>query len=280
MTGLRTRDRAVGLEPGDHASWAYDDVTELKSVCVDYFADGLVRSERLMYVGGRPHDALLDDLARLPGRDAMLADGRLTVLTVMDSLDVAGAFDPQAELRYRKRIAEEAVDAGYAGLRVAGDITEFVVRPELMDSLVEFEMAVDAAMSTAPVTSLCAFHRQRTGRSWRQVSALHMIQHAPDKHPTFSVGRSGPALTLVGEIDVASVDDVDAVLDRLQLTATGPITFELPDLSFIDVAGTRRLAAFRRSMEATGRAVTFRRLSPAARRTFRAFALIEEQELA
>lgn len=278
MTGLQTLDRAVGLEPGDHASWVYDDVSELKAACVDYFNDGLNRSERLVYVGGRAHDSLVGDLAALPGRDALIDDGGLTVLSFRDHLETSGAFDAQVELEARRNIAESALADGYSGLRVVGDITEFVVRPELLESLVDFELAADAMMATVPVTALCALDRGRAGPRWRHVSALHRIQHSPDRHPTFWLGRSGPRLRLVGEIDISSVSDLDQLLDHLQLTTTGSLTFELADLAFIDVAGTRRLAVFQRSMAKAGRAVLFRQLSPAAKRTFRAFAMVEDTD--
>lgn len=276
MTGLQTLERAVGLGPGDHASWAYDDVSELKAACVDYFSEGLVRQERLMYVGGRAHDALVDDLAALPDRDPLIDDGRLTVVSLEGHLDAAEGLDARAQVEARRQLATAVVQEGYAGLRVVGDITEFVVRPGLLDHLVEFELAADTMMASAPVTALCALDRRRTGLRWRHVSALHRIQHSPDRHPTFSLGGSGSALKLVGEIDISSIGDLDQVLDHLAVATTGALTFDLSGLSFIDVAGTRRLAAFQRSMADAGRAVLFRRLTPAAQRTFRAFAMTED----
>lgn len=278
MTGLQTLDRAVGLGPGDHASWAYDDVSELKTACVDYFTDGLDRRERLMYVGGRAQDSLVDDLAGLAGRDALIDDGRLTVVSLQGHLDTADGLDAAAQVEARRQLATAVVREGYAGLRVVGDITDFLVRPGLLDHLVEFELAADQMMETTPVTALCAVDRRRAGLRWRHASALHRIQHSPDRHPTFSLGGSGSALRLAGEIDISSISDLDQVLDHLAVATTGPLTFDLSDLSFIDVAGTRRLAAFQRSMASAGRAVLFRRLCPAAQRTFRAFALVEDRE--
>ena len=279
MTGLRSLDRAHGLGPGDHAGWAYDDVSELRAACVDYLADGLDRRERLVYLGGRPRDALVDDLTGLAGRDALLDDGRLSVVTIKEHLDRGGAIDARMQLDARRQMARDAVAAGYSGLRVVGDITEVVVRPDLMDSLVEFELAMHNALSAASITTMCAYDRRRAGERWRQVSALHEIQHAPDEHPSFTLGRTGSALTLAGELDLTSVTDLDVLLGHLARTTSGALTFELPELTFIDVAATRRLARFQRTMAATGRVVFFRKLTPAARRTFRAFAMAEANEL-
>jgi anti-anti-sigma regulatory factor len=279
VTGLQTLDRAVGLGPGDHASWAYDDVSDLRTACVDYFTDGLARRERLMYIGGRTQDSLVDDLAALSGRDGLIDEGQLMVVSLQGHLDTADGLDALAQVEARRQLATAVVREGYAGLRVVGDVTEFVVRPGLLDHLVEFELAADTMMATTPVTALCALDRRRAGQRWRHVSALHRIQHSPDRHPTFSLGGSGSALRLLGEIDISSITDLDQVLDHLALATTGALTFDLSDLSFIDVAGTRRLAAFQKALAEAGRAVLFRRLSPAAQRTFRAFALAEDREL-
>lgn len=278
MTGLRTLERAVGLGPGDHASWAYDDVSELKSACVDYFTDGLNRGERLMYVGARALEALVDDLADLPQRDLLLEDGALTVHTLGEHLNDPDALVPEVQLEARRQIAQDALAAGYSGLRVVGDITELAVRPDLIDPLVEFELVVDRAMSTTSVTTLCALDRQRAGERWRQVSALHAIQHSPGRNASFALRKSDAALSLVGEIDIACAKDLDALLDHLLRTTSGDLAFELSGLEFIDVAGTRRLALFRRTMASSGRSLLFCRLSPAARRTFRVFALPEADE--
>jgi anti-anti-sigma regulatory factor len=254
-------------------------VSELKSACVDYFGEGLDRRERLMYVGGRTHDALVDDLAALPDRDPLIDEGRLTVVSLQGHLDTAEGLDAAGQVEARRQLARAVVREGYSGLRVVGDITDFVVRPGLLDHLVEFELAADTMMASTPVTALCAVDRSRAGLRWRHLSALHRIQHSPDRHPTFSLGGSGSTLRLVGEIDISSIDDLDQVLDHLALATTGPLTFDLSELSFIDVAGTRRLATFQRSMGEVGRTVLFRRLTPAAQRTFRAFALTEDREV-
>ena len=121
--------------------------------------------------------------------------------------------------------------------------------------------------------------RQRAGERWRQVSALHAIQHSPGGNASFALRKSDSALSLVGEMDIACAKDLDVLLDHLMRTTSGDLTFELSGVDFIDVAATRRLAVFRRTMAASGRSLLFRRLSPAARRTFRVFALVEADEL-
>lgn len=276
MNTLRTLERAVHLGPGDHASWAYDDRAGLRAACVEYLDEGVRRGERLVYAADRPHDVLVDDLAGLPARDTLLEEGRLTVHTVEDLYRRTRPFDPRAQVDLFRQQAAAALAEGYAGLRVVGDVTDLVLDPVLSDCLVSYELAADAMYASTAATALCAVDRTRVGDRWRRVNALHRIQHPVDQSTAFALVLSEDTLRLVGEVDIACTDDLGQLLRCLAVATSGPLTITLPDLDFIDVAGTRVLAAFQRAMAGAGRTVRFTRLSAAARRTFPSFGLTEE----
>src|SRR6476620_487196 len=153
-------DNAVGLCPGDHASWAYEDLPGLRAACTTYLGDGLLRGERLVYVGDRQHGHLVDDLAGLANRDAMLDSGQLEVHTVDELYRGDGQFRAHVQVEAFRRRAEQAVDDGYTGLRILGDITELIVDESLTQQLIEYEVAVDAMFASRPALALCAFDRE------------------------------------------------------------------------------------------------------------------------
>ena len=276
MTILRTLDRAALLGPGDHVPWAYADLTAFRPACVDFFAEGARRGERLMYAGDRPRGVLVDDLAGLPGRDTMLEGGGLTVHTVDELYLATRPFDARALVETFRHSAEAALTDGYSGLRVVGDLTLLVLDPDLTDVMVEYELAADAMYAATAATALCAVDRTRVGDRWRRVSVLHRIRHASGEEPMFALTLSRQDVRLIGEVDIACTDDLDELLRFLGASTAGPLSVTLVDLDFIDAAGTRVLARFQRAMASAGRAVRFRQLSAAARRTFAAFALEEE----
>jgi anti-anti-sigma factor len=275
MTSLRTLDRAVELAPGDHASWAYDDPSDLREACRDYFTEGAHRGERLMYVGGGDLDVMADHLSGLRGRDRMLERGQLSLHTLASAYGGTN-FDPQQQIETMLQFARAAIDEGYTGLRILGDSTDLAADPRLADALLAYESAVDVVPSTTRTTALCAVDIRRTPPpTWRALSALHRLQHAPDGAPTFALKRDGDTLHLSGEVDVACATDLRNILRCLGAVTSGELVLDLRGLGFIDVAGTRALASFQQAMSTSGRVLRFSQLSSAARRTFPIFGLVE-----
>lgn len=268
----RTLAAAVGLGPGDHGSWAYDDLPGLRSALVEYFREGVARGEQLLYIGNGGRDALLDDLAGLPERDALLVRGQLDV-HASEELYLGGSFSPHLQVEVFHRRAEAAVQAGFPGLRVLGDITTLVADEALTQHLIEYELAVDTMYAASPALALCAFDRRRVGARWRLVTVLHRLQHLAGHEPTFAVTVSPGVVHLVGEVDTSCAADLSRVLDAIDVSTQGELVIDLLDLEFIDIAATRVLALFQRRLIARGRAIHFAGVGPAAVNTLRAFAL-------
>jgi len=61
---------------------------------------------------------------------------------------------------------------------------------------------------------------------------------------------TGPVVRLIGELDAATADDVDAV--AIAGTAGGVVRLELTGLSFVDSAGLRSLLALRQRATEAG----------------------------
>jgi anti-anti-sigma factor len=80
---------------------------------------------------------------------------------------------------------------------------------------------------------------------------------------------------VLGEVDIANTADLEQILTAVSSVTDGRLAVRLPDLEFIDVAGTRVLARFQQSMSAAGRTVEFEDLSHAAQRTLRLFGLTD-----
>jgi anti-anti-sigma factor len=274
MTSLRALRRAGELAAGDHASWVYDDRGGLREACADYFGEGIRHGERLIYVGSGDPELLLQDLAGLPDRNGLLADGQLSVHTVPEMYGLEGV-DPQPQVDTVLRCARDAITAGYTGLRVLGDVSDLAADPSLTPALLEYEAAVAVVPASTRTTAVCALDRSRTRGTWRLLSALHRLQHAEGWDPTFAVQGADGVIRLAGDVDLSCSRELQEVLSHLGARAQGELEVDLHELAFIDVAGTRALAVFHEAMAESGRAVRFTGLSPAARRTFPIFELSE-----
>jgi len=276
MTGPRALDRPAQLTPGDHASWVYDDHADLREACVSFFSEGARRGERLMYLGAASPERLLEDLREMSDLDRLLDLGQLSVHPVSALYGIDGEA-PRSQADGLTDYVRTAVAHGYTGLRILGDVSELAADPRRADVLMDAEVAVHPVFAATPTTAVCAIDRTRAPETWRPLSALHHLQRAPRWAPTFTLHLDGGRVHLGGEIDAGCVGDLQHLLHRLGATTTGELSVVLPELGFIDVAGTRALAMFRNAMTATGRAVHFQDLSDAARRTFPAFRLGEQE---
>jgi len=242
VTALRVLERAIDLAPGDHVSWAYDDVAGLRQACADTFTEGAARGEQLVYIGDRGHEELRDDLAGVDGRDALIENGRLRIHSIAELYHATGRFEPQAQVETFRVEAQRAVRDGYTGLRVVGDVTDVVADPDLHADFVAYELALEAMYAVTPVVGICAVDRTRAGERWREISALHRVQHIAGHEPTFALTCSSGVVRLFGELDASSVVELQRLLDAVLASTSGVLEVNLDGLDFIDVGASRVLA--------------------------------------
>jgi anti-sigma B factor antagonist len=86
--------------------------------------------------------------------------------------------------------------------------------------------------------------------------------------PEFKLDRrSDDEIALVGELDLASAPEVDALVDQPGFDGNAGITFDLTDLTFIDSQGIRAFIRVADAIADPG-ALVLRGASPPVRRVF------------
>jgi anti-anti-sigma factor len=253
VTALRVLERAVDLAPGDHVSWAYDDLDGLREACADTFAEGAARGEQLVYIGDRGHEELRDDLSALESRDALLENGRLRLHSVAELYPATGRLEPQAQVETFRVEAERALRDGFTGLRVVGDVTEIVADPDQQADFLDYELALEDLYAASPVVGICAIDRSRVEEGWRELSALHRVQHASGHQPTFALTCSSGVVRLFGELDASSSAEFARLLDAVLASTSGALEVNLDALDFIDVGASRVLAGAHEEMSGAER---------------------------
>ena len=269
---VRTLERAAGIGPGDHVCWGYEDRAGFVQAVTQFLAEGAGRGERLVYTAPASEGRLVADLGGLPGRDRMLESGQLSVRELASAYSVDG-LDPAAQVESWRGEAVTAKADGWASLRVAGDVTPLATDAEGMADLVAYELAVDAMIAATQVTGLCGYSVAALGPRLGQVAALHPVQHRVDRDGSFALRLRDHRLGVMGELDIADVEDLRHVLWAVAGSVAGPITVDLGPLAFIDIASTRVLAQFVQAMASEGRPVDFVGAAPAARRCLELFGL-------
>jgi anti-anti-sigma factor len=98
-----------------------------------------------------------------------------------------------------------------------------------------------------------------------------MISSSEPVQPRLSVEPlpQGSAYQVVvrGEADVANADRLRAALDAIGLDGASTLCLELGELTFLDVAALRELAAFTQRVRRSGRQVVTRGARPILQRT-------------
>lgn len=233
----------VGRSRGDHLCWGYADYDRFRHTAAAFLEEGRRAGEQLLFVGEGSVPSLLDDLAPWSARDEVLGAGQLTVQSLAEVYASMADLDVEGQVAAFRAMCRSALSAGYAGLRVAADVTPLTASARDWDRFAAYELSVDEMMSTHPATALCGWQEGQADRPGA-LSALHPYQHRESGPVAFSVRRRGLVLHLTGEVDASVADDLAAVLRAAGWPGTRPVQVDLSELDFIDVAGTRELARF------------------------------------
>jgi anti-anti-sigma regulatory factor len=158
-----------------------------------------------------------------------LRTGALVVLTTGDLYDLSTPIDAQRQLAVYSGAVDRARRDGFAGLRVAADITVLVEDPARRAAHIHWEQVADRYISQHPLAPLCLYDSRRVSDIDAVVDG-HPLQ-GPDAAP-FSLYAAQPhGAALTGEIDVAGYSALD------ELLAAHPASDRVIDLSglrFID----------------------------------------------
>ena len=243
MRRAGTLTAITGCHPRDHVCWGHGGTTPWPEAVLPYLAEGAARGERLLYVADRPVPSLHDDLAALPGRDAMLASGQLQVAPLANADGDTATLGPAAQIAWLRSESSAAGSEGFTGLRLAAEITAMATTPEDAHRCMGYELAVDALVAAAPVTVMCGYDIDRIGaEAARAIAFVHPLRLGGVEDLTAALHAAGDGRwRLRGEVDTETRDALYAALAALP--ATEPAHLDLSDLEFIDVAGARALAA-------------------------------------
>jgi two-component system, sensor histidine kinase and response regulator len=151
------------LRYGDHLCLIYDNVAEQQAAAVPFIQQGLAQNERCLYI---VDDGTVEDIASaLTAAGVAVSQevdrGALVWLTKRDFFLRSGRFDPQEVIEFLGQLLEQAVAAGFAGLRVTSEMTWVLGTAVGGDRLVEYEARLNTFLSGSQALVLCQYNRQR-----------------------------------------------------------------------------------------------------------------------
>ena len=215
-----------GLERGAHACAAFDDRRAWLEMAAGFLADGVANGERVWLVGVDPNARriLREQLGDI---DALLDDGQLGIL----DLDVyeEGQFVAADQTRVFAEAAATALRDGFAGLRVAADVSGLAAGAATRHEYRRYEVVVDELIARSPLVGLCGFDRRIVdGDVLGDLECLHRVGSSPP----IRLVPSADGYALTGEVDVGCMTRFVRALQVLDLAAA-PV-LDLRHATFVD----------------------------------------------
>lgn len=239
-------DTADRLRLGDHVCWTFDHDDDRLAGMAAVVDAGVRRNEKVLYLT----ESLLPTalLAGLEARGAPAGGaagrGQLVIGYARDTYLPEGSFDPDATIRVLDQHITRALDEGWAGLRVIGDMAWASRADVRADHLSRYEAAASQLFTGRPAMAVCQYdQRLFSAAELRWASAAHPAPAEVDEGvvwaPLLRMERTPGGLRLAGEADMSNRGALASILGTLveeHRRAGRPAVVDLTGLTFADAA--------------------------------------------
>jgi hypothetical protein len=150
------------FRPGDHACYFFRSGDEIGEVLIPYFKAGLERNERCVWLTGHPYgkDRAASALrAAVADFDRRASAGQIAILDHAEVYAGLSGKSTAEKVQVWAAQRDEAVAAGYAGLRSSGNGS--FLSEASWDGFLSCERAANAIFAGQPVTILCGYSFDR-----------------------------------------------------------------------------------------------------------------------
>ena len=151
------------LGHGDHLCMVYETPAEQVAAVVPFIRDGLKQNEVVAYI---TDEQTLQELSQdLEEKGIAVqnerACGSLVLLTKREAYLRGGTFDPQGMIRYLDETVRDALNRGFAGFRVTGQMSWALGCEPGCDRLIEYEALLNTYFPCSKALAICQYDRNR-----------------------------------------------------------------------------------------------------------------------
>jgi hypothetical protein len=241
------RERGPSSAARDHVCRGYRDRGEFLAHAQAFLAEGLAAGERGLYVAPGDEAALTTQLRGDRRCAEGLDSGAIQVASLDETYTTGAVVDPAGQVGRYAAATDEALAAGFTGLRVAAEATSLVRTAAQLDAFARYEHQVDRYMAAHPMSAMCGYDLgELGGEVVAQLACMHPRAH--DGGSAFHLHghvRDDSAAALDGELDLESRRLWPLALERAGLRSTaGTIALDAAGLDFVDHRSLTELSGY------------------------------------
>lgn len=268
------RERQVGdIEAGEHLCLLFADGSEERRVLSRYLTTGLHRHERVLCFTDRRSPTTVLTWLQSTGVDvdSMVRQGQLQVRSAENSYLPSGRFDADSMLATLDGEIDASLRAGFAGLRICGEVGWALRGVPGADQLERYESEVGEVFAGRPASAICQYDaRQFDHDQLRRIDRCHhgRVALSPLYRdavlqivPSFPGGRQ--VLRVIGTVDHRNGDKLAMALQSL-IVQPGDLRVDMSAVEFIDIGGLRVLLRTAHRLQ-DGRRLLVANLAPSLR---------------
>ena len=150
------------IQPGDHVALVYRTRSEQLDCSIPFIKMGLAARERCLYIADSNPVALIRQALGAAGIDVEGAErsNALRILTKKETYLRHGLFEPSKVIEDLDQWISESLELGFAGLRVAGEMTWCLDLPSCFAALLDYASRLEEKNSRHFI-GLCQFDETR-----------------------------------------------------------------------------------------------------------------------
>lgn len=149
---------------GDHIVLMYAKPDEQWQKVIPFIKEGLLAKEKIVYVADdNPTEAVKNAMLARDKElfESALARGDISILTSQDTYHRDGEFDPEDMYLLIAKLEQEALAAGYKGIRGFGEMTWVFRDVPGAEKLVEYEENLSAFLHGRKICVVCQYDQAK-----------------------------------------------------------------------------------------------------------------------
>ncbi len=161
MNAERLLKELETLKIGEHIACIYKNKTEQRSIVVPFIRTGLKNNEKCIYiVDENTKNGIIKDFKEF-NVEEYLRTNQLELLTKEEAYLKNGYFDPDKMIELLKINEKKALDNGFAGLRVTGEMTWVLTKLPGVERLIEYEAKLNYFFPESKCIALCQYNEKK-----------------------------------------------------------------------------------------------------------------------